>query len=383
MRTERTYLRLKDNKVILGVPKEIKDKENRVSLTPGGAHSLVAAGHRVLVEQGAGEGSGFTDDEYLQSGAEIVPTHADAWNCAELVLKVKEPLASEYPFLRPHLLLFTYLHLAAEAQLTQELMARQVTAIAYETVELDGSLPLLTPMSEVAGKMAIQIAAHYLEKTNGGRGKLLGGVPGVRPADVVIIGAGTVGTAAARVALGMGADVTIVDVNIDRLRYLSEVLHGSLTTVFSNPYNVAEAVKFADVVVGAALIKGAKAPKLVTAEMVKTMTPGSIIVDVAIDQGGSVETIHATTHSNPTFIVDGVVHYGVTNMPGAVPRTSTYALSNATLPYVRRLADGGFAQAVSKNAALGKGVNTFAGQVTYPAVAAAHGLPCRELRELL
>jgi alanine dehydrogenase len=259
-----------------------------------------------------------------------------------------------------------------------------VTAIAYETVELaDGSLPLLTPMSEVAGKMSIQIAAHYLEKTNGGRGKLLGGVPGVRPADVVIVGGGTVGTAAAIVALGMGADVTIVDVNIDRLRYLSEVLHGNLNTVFSNPYNIGEAVKFADVVVGAVLIKGAKAPKLVTREMVVSMTRGSVIVDVAIDQGGSVETIHPTTHTNPVFEVDGVIHYGVTNMPGAVPRTSTYALSNATLPYARQLADLGFARAVGGNAALAKGVNVFAGKVTYPAVADAFGLDCRHVKELL
>ena len=370
--------------MIIGVPKEIKVKENRVSLTPGGAHALVVAGHRVLVETRAGDGSGFTDEEYIQSGAEIVNAHADAWNRADMVLKVKEPLAAESEFLRPDLLLFTYLHLAAEEKLTRELMDKRVMAIAYETVELeDGSLPLLTPMSEVAGKMAIQIAAHYLEKTNGGRGKLLGGVPGVRPADVVILGGGTVGTAAASVALGMGADVTIIDVNIDRLRYLTETLHGKLTTVYSNPYNISEAVKFADAVVGAVLIKGAKAPKLVTREMVKTMTPGSVIVDVAIDQGGSVETIHPTTHTDPTYVIDGVIHYGVTNMPGAVPRTSTYALSNATLPYVRKLADLGFNRAVQSNPALAKGVNVFAGQITYPAVADAFGLKYRALNELV
>ena len=370
--------------MIIGVPKEIKVKENRVSLTPGGAHALVVAGHRVLVETRAGDGSGFTDEEYIQSGAEIVNAHADAWNRADMVLKVKEPLAAESEFLRPDLLLFTYLHLAAEEKLTRELMDKRVMAIAYETVELeDGSLPLLTPMSEVAGKMAIQIAAHYLEKTNGGRGKLLGGVPGVRPADVVILGGGTVGTAAASVALGMGADVTIIDVNIDRLRYLTETLHGKLTTVYSNPYNISEAVKFADAVVGAVLIKGAKAPKLVTREMVKTMTPGSVIVDVAIDQGGSVETIHPTTHTDPTYVIDGVIHYGVTNMPGAVPRTSTYALSNATLPYVRKLADLGFNRAVQSNPALAKGVNVFAGQITYPAVAEAFGLKYRALNELV
>ncbi len=370
--------------MIIGVPKEIKVKENRVSLPPGGAHLLVAAGHRVLVERGAGEGSGFGDAEYQQAGAEVVPTAAEAWKPAEMVLKVKEPLASEYPFLRPQLLLFTYLHLAAEETLTRTLMERQVSAIAYETVELaDGSLPLLTPMSEVAGKMAIQVAAHYMEKTHGGRGKLLGGVPGVRPADVVIVGGGTVGTAAAKVALGMGADVTILDVNVDRLRYLSETLHGSLNTLFSSPYNIATAVQFADVVVGAVLIKGAKAPKLVTREMVQQMTPGSVIVDVAIDQGGSVETIHPTTHSDPTFEVNGVIHYGVTNMPGAVPRTSTYALSNATLPFARELADMGFARAIQRDPALAKGVNVYAGQVTYPAVAEAFGLKARALQELM
>ena len=370
--------------MIIGVPKEIKDKESRVALTPGGAHLLAQSGHRVLVERGAGEGSGFSDDEYAQSGAEIVPTHADAWNRAEMVLKVKEPLPSEYAWLRPDLLLFTYLHLAAEEKLTRELMAKHVTAVAYETVELaDGSLPLLTPMSEVAGKMSVQIAAHYLEKTHGGRGKLLGGVPGVRPADVVIIGGGTVGTAAATVALGMGAAVTIIDNDIDRLRYLSEILHGSLTALYSNPYNIAEAVKFADVVVGAVLVKGAKTPKLVTREMVKAMTPGSVIVDVAIDQGGSVETIRPTTHSDPTYVVDGVIHYGVTNIPGAVPRTSTYALSNATLPYAQKLADLGFLKAITSDSALARGVNVYAGHITYPAVAETFGLEYRPLKDLL
>ncbi len=370
--------------MIIGVPKEIKVKENRVSLTPGGAHLLALAGHRILVERGAGEGSGFSDAEYKEGGAEIVPSAEQAWTQAEMVLKVKEPMPSEYPFLRPDLLLFTYLHLAAEEKLTRALMEKRVQAIAYETVELpDGSLPLLTPMSEVAGKMAIQVAAHYLEKTQGGRGKLIGGVPGVRPADVVVVGGGTVGTAAAQVALGMGADVTILDIQIDRLRYLAQVLHGSLTTLYSSPYNIANAVQFADVVVGAVLIKGAKAPKLVTRAMVQTMTPGSVIVDVAIDQGGSVETIHPTTHSEPIFEVNGVIHYGVTNMPGAVPRTSTYALSNATLPYVRELADFGFAAAVKRDPALAKGVNVLAGQVTYPAVAEAFGLKYRSLQEMM
>jgi alanine dehydrogenase len=370
--------------MIIGVPKEIKDKENRVAVTPAGAHLLTQAGHRVLVEKSAGEGSGFADSAYAQSGAELVPTAEAAWSSADLVLKVKEPIPAEYPFLRPRLLLFTYLHLAADATLTRVLLDREVTAIAYETVErADGSLPLLTPMSEVAGKMAIQVAAHYLEKTQGGRGKLLGGVPGVRAADVVILGGGTVGTAAAQVALGMGADVTILDVNLDRLRYLTEILHGHLTTLASNPAHIAEAVRFADVVIGAVLIKGAKAPKLVTRAMVETMTPGSVIIDVAIDQGGSVETMHPTTHSQPTFLVDGVIHYGVTNMPGAVPRTSTYALSNATLPYARLLADHGFPGAIKESPALALGVNTFAGSVTYPAVADAWHLPCRPLNELL
>jgi alanine dehydrogenase len=370
--------------MIIGVPKEIKDKENRVALTPGGAYALVVAGHRVLVERGAGEGSGFTDAEYAQSGAEIVPTHADAWKRVEMVIKVKEPLESEFPLLRENLVLFTYLHLAAEEKLTRELMTKRVASIAYETVELaDGSLPLLTPMSEVAGKMSIQIAAHYLERTNGGRGKLMGGVPGVRPADVVVIGGGTVGTAAAKVALGMGADVTIIDKDLNRLRYLSEVLHGSLTTLASNPFNIAEAIKFADVVVGAVLVKGAKAPKLVTREMVAGMTPGSVIVDVAIDQGGSVETIRPTTHTNPTYVVDGVIHYGVTNMPGAVPRTSTYALSNATLPYAQKLANLGFDHAIKSDPALARGVNVFKGEITYAAVAEAFGLAYRPLNELL
>lgn len=370
--------------MIIGVPKEIKDKESRVAMTPGGAHTLVGAGHTVLVEANAGAGSGFADSEYVDSGAEVVSSPKDVWNRASMVLKVKEPPPTEYTYLRPGLLLFTYLHLAAEEKLTRVLMERNVTAIAYETVELgDGSLPLLTPMSEVAGKMAIQVAAHYLEKTNGGRGKLLGGVPGVRPADVVILGGGTVGTAAAMVALGMGADVTIIDVNIDRLRYLSEVLHGSLTTLFSTPYNIGEAVRFCDVLVGAVLIKGAKAPKLVTVEMVRTMTPGSVIVDVAIDQGGSVATIHPTTHSQPVYDVGGVIHYGVTNMPGAVPRTSTYALSNATLPYVKELADCGFPQALQCRPALARGVNVHAGELTYPAVAQAFGLPFRPIDQVL
>lgn len=369
--------------MIIGVPKEIKDNEYRVAMTPGGARQLVEAGHQVWVETNAGEGSGFPDAQYQAAGAKVVPTNADAWG-AQMVVKVKEPQPVEYEFMRPDMVLFTYLHLAAEERLTREMMARGLTGIAYETVELpNGHLPLLTPMSEVAGRMAIQIGAQYLEKMNGGRGKLLGGVPGVRPADVVIIGAGVVGTNAAQMALGMGAHVFIVDINLDRLRYLDEVMGGRLTTLSSNPLNIAEAVRRADLVVGAVLIKGAKAPKLVTREMISTMIPGSVVVDVAVDQGGCVETTHPTTHSNPTFLVDGVVHYCVANMPGAVPRTSTYALSNATLPYAVRLANMGAEAAVRADPALAKGVNTHKGKITYPRVAEAFGLEYTPLETLL
>jgi alanine dehydrogenase len=337
----------------------------------------------VWIETGAGEGSGFPDEQYQAVGAKIVPTSADAWS-AHMVVKVKEPQPSEYGFMRPDLVLFTYLHLAAEERLTREMMARGLTGIAYETVETpNGQLPLLTPMSEVAGRMAVQVGAHYLEKMNGGRGKLLGGVPGVRAADVIIIGAGVVGTNAAQVALGMGAHVVIIDINLDRLRYLSEVLPGRLTTLSSNPLSVAEAVRRADLLVGAVLIKGAKAPKLVTREMISTMNPGSVVVDVAVDQGGCIETTHPTTHSNPTFLVDGVVHYCVANMPGAVPRTSTYALSNATLPYVCTLADLGAEGAIRADPGLAQGVNTYQGKITYPAVADAFDLDYVPLETLL
>lgn len=370
--------------MIIGIPKEIKDNEYRVSLTPAGAHMLAQAGHRVLIETGAGESSGFPDSEYIAAGAETVPSHADAFEQAEMVMKVKEPLPQEYDFLRENLLLFTYLHLAAEKELTHALMESGTTAIAYETVQLPGgSLPLLTPMSEVAGRMSIQVAARYLEKTSGGRGKLLGGVPGVLPADVVIIGGGTVGINAAQMALGMGASVLILDINTDRLRYLSEVLHGNLLTLASNPLNVAEAVKRADVVIGAVLLPGAKAPCLVTREMISTMKPGSVIVDVAVDQGGCIETTRPTSHSDPIFVVDGVIHYCVTNMPGAVPRTSTYALSNATLPYAVKLANKGFTDAVKEDPALAKGVNVHRGYITYPAVAASFGMQYRLLEEML
>jgi alanine dehydrogenase len=370
--------------MIIGIPKEVKDNEYRVSLTPGGTETLTQAGHTVLVQAGAGEGSGFADQEYAEAGANIVSGAAQAWKQAEMVMKVKEPLLQEFEFLREGLLLYTYLHLAAEPEVTKQLLERKVTAIAYETVQLpNGSLPLLTPMSEVAGRMAVQVAAHYLEKMNGGRGKLLGGVPGVRPADVVVIGGGTVGVNAAMMALGMGAHVTIIDVNADRLRYLDEVLHGRFTTLSSNPRNVADSVRHADVVIGGVLLPGAKAPHLVTREMIKTMAPGSVVVDVAIDQGGCVETARPTSHSDPVYVVDGVIHYCVTNMPGAVPRTSTYALSNATLRYAVKLADLGFVEAVKSDIALAKGVNTYAGHVTCDGVAIAHGLECKPLVELL
>lgn len=370
--------------MIIGVPKEIKDNEYRVSLPPGGAESLVHGGHQVLIQRGAGLGSGFSDEQYARSGARILDTAGEVYGAAELILKVKEPLPKEYPLLREGMLLFTYLHLAADEGLTRALVEKKVTAIAYETVQLaSGALPLLTPMSEVAGRMAVQIGAHYLEQTQGGRGILLGGVPGVLPANVVIIGGGTVGTNAAQVALGMGARVTVIDINLDRLRYLSEVLRGSLNTVASNRRNIAEAVRRAELVIGAVLIPGAKAPRLVTRDMIATMAPGSVVIDVAVDQGGCIETSHPTTHSAPTYRVQGVIHYAVPNMPGAVPRTSTYALSNATLPYAMRLADSGFAAAVQKDAALRLGVNIHAGHITYKAVADAFDMPYRPIEELL
>lgn len=369
--------------MIVGVPREIKDNEYRVAMPPGGVRQLVEAGHTVRVQTSAGEGSGFADQQYEDAGATIAKTPADAWD-AELVIKVKEPQPSEYAYLRPDLVLFTYLHLAADEGLTREMIESGVTGIAYETVELpNGHLPLLTPMSEVAGRMAVQVGAHYLEKMNGGRGKLLGGVPGVRPADVVIIGGGVVGTNAAHVALGMGAHTIMIDIDLDRLRYLSEVLSGNLTTLSSNSHNIAEAVKRADLVIGAVLIKGAKAPTLVTRDMIATMKPGSVAIDVAVDQGGCIETTHATTHSHPTFFVDGVLHYCVANMPGAVPRTSTYGLSNATLPYVLELANEGVDAAIRGDESLARGVNTYNGKLTYPAVAEAFNVEYTALNKLL
>jgi alanine dehydrogenase len=368
--------------MIVGTPKEIKDGEQRVALTPWGVAALAKAGHTVLVESAAGQGSGFADGEYQAAGAQIVPDPSQVW-AAELVVKVKEPLPSEYGHLREGQILFTFLHLAAEPELTRALLDRRVTAIAYETVRLpDGALPLLAPMSEVAGRMAPQVAAHYLQHTEGGRGKLLGGVAGVAPGHVVILGAGTVGTNAARVALGMGALVTLADINLERLRYLDLVMHGRLVTMASGPSMIEEAVRTADAVIGAVLVPGDRAPVLVTKDTVASMAPGAVIVDVAVDQGGCIATSRMTSHSAPTYIEHRVVHYGVPNMPGAVPRTSTMALCSATLPYVRLLADLGIA-AVRSNAALAQGVNTYAGMITHPSVAAALDQDVAPLEALL
>ncbi|MFC4184111.1 alanine dehydrogenase [Saccharococcus thermophilus] len=356
--------------MIIGVPKEIKNNENRVAITPAGVMSFVQAGHTVLVEKDAGIGSGFTNEDYASAGAQIIEQAQDVWTNADMIMKVKEPLPSEYGYFRPGLILFTYLHLAAEPELTQALKEKGVIAIAYETVQVGRTLPLLTPMSEVAGRMAAQIGAQFLEKPYGGKGILLGGVPGVSRGKVTIIGGGTVGTNAAKVAVGLGADVTIIDLNADRLRELDDIFGHQITTLMSNPMNIAQAVAEADLVIGAVLIPGAKAPKLVTEDMVKAMKPGSVIVDVAIDQGGIVETSdHVTTHDNPTYVKHGVVHYAVANMPGAVPRTSTLALTNVTLPYALQIANKGVHQAIADNHALKLGVNVANGEITYEAVA--------------
>jgi len=366
----------------IGIPTEIKDNEYRVALTPGSVQILVQAGHQVLVETSAGEGSGFSDDQYRSSGAELLSVAAAVWEGASMVMKVKEPQPTEYAYLKKNLILFTYLHLAAEPELTRELLKSGTDAIAYETVQMDsGALPLLMPMSEVAGRMSVQVIAHYLEKENGGRGKLLGGVPGVRPGDVVILGGGIVGSNAAKMALGIGAHVTIIDNNADRLRYLDEVLHGNLTTLGSNVQNIADSVHHADGVVGSILVPGARAPKLVSREMVAAMKPGSVIVDVAIDQGGCVETSHPTKHSDPVYRVYDVIHYGVTNMPGAVPRTSTYALNNVTLPYALKIAHSGLKDALRTDPSLARGVNTLEGRLTSRPVAEAHGLEYAPLAE--
>lgn len=359
--------------MIIGVPKEIKTGEQRVALTPAGVHALVDHGHRVLIESGAGMGSGFRDDDYTQLGATLRPADA-VWSEAEMVLKVKEPIKAEYPRLRAEQTLFTYLHLAAVPELTRALQKAGTVAIAYETVQrADGSLPLLTPMSEVAGRLAVQEGAYHLGKAHGGRGILLSGVPGVPPGNVVILGAGTVGLNALRMAVGLGGDVSILDVNVDRLRHVDDLYRGQVVTVVSNAFNIARLAQRADLLVGAVLVAGARAPILVPDATVKTMKEGSVIVDVAVDQGGCVETMHPTTLAEPIYRVHGVVHYGVANMPALVPRTSTFALTNATLPYVVELAGKGVAAALRGNPALAKGLNVCRGRITYPGVAESVG----------
>jgi alanine dehydrogenase len=356
--------------MIIGVPKEIKNNENRVAITPAGVASFLKSGHEVIIEAGAGLGSGFADEDYVGAGAKILPLAKDVWASANMIMKVKEPLPSEYEYFRSDLVLFTYLHLAAEPGLAKALVEKKVTSIAYETVEVNRTLPLLTPMSEVAGRMAVQIGAQFLEKSKGGAGVLLGGVPGVKPGKVTIIGGGVVGTNAAKIAKGLGADVTIVDLSAQRLRELDDIFGSGVKTLMSNSFNIAEAVAESHLVIGAVLIPGAKAPKLVTEDMVKAMKPGSVIVDVAIDQGGIFETVdRITTHDNPTYVKHDVVHYAVANMPGAVPRTSTIALTNVTIPYALEIANRGVYQAVGQNVALQRGVTTMHGLVTYEAVA--------------
>lgn len=362
--------------MIVGLPQEIKDNEYRVGLTPAGVRALTDAGHNVIVEKSAGEGSGFDDGLYQKAGAQIIDSADDVWARAEMIVKVKEPIEPEYPRMREGQLLFTYLHLAPDRKLTQELLTRKVTGIAYETItDRRGSLPLLTPMSEVAGRMAIQVGAHYLEKMSGGRGILLGGVPGVPAARVVIIGGGVVGTNAAKIAVGMGAHVTIIDNNLDRLRELDDIFLSKISTLASSAYMIHDAISTADLIVGAVLVPGAAAPMLVTKNMLQDVPNGAVIVDVAVDQGGCIETTHPTTHSNPTYYVEGVLHYCVANMPGAVPRTSTFALTNATLPYALKLANKGFFEAIRSDDGLKAGVNTYAGHCTYEAVAASQRLP--------
>lgn len=370
--------------MIIGVPKEIKASEYRVALTPAGVTMLKAAGHKVIVETKAGEGSGFEDRDYELEGAEIRGNASEVWGEADMIMKVKEPLKEEFSYFREGLILFTYLHLAAAPELTRALMDSGVTGIAYETIQLpNGSLPLLTPMSEVAGRMAVQVGSQFLEAFNGGRGVLLGGVPGVPPAEVVIIGGGIVGTNAAKIALGMGANVVILEKSTDRMRYLDDVFGGRLRTIMSSPYNIAEAVGRADLLIGAVLIPGAKAPHLVTETMVQSMKKGSVIVDVAVDQGGSIATVdRPTTHKDPIYMKHGVVHYAVANIPGAVPRTSTFALTNVTMPYALDLASRGW-EAIKGSVPLQKGVNTHRGTVTYEPVAAATGLPYTPLQRWL
>ncbi len=356
----------------IGIPKEVKNNENRVALTPSGVLSLVQKGHEVYVETGAGIGSGITDDMYKESGARIVYTASEAWK-QELIVKVKEPQKEEFALMQEGQLLFTYLHLAAEKEVTEALLEKKITGIAYETIQTkNGELPLLTPMSEIAGRMSVQIGVHFLEKINGGKGVLVGGVPGVNKANVVIIGGGIVGTNAAKIAIGMGANVTLLDINIQRLRELEVMFDGKIKTLASNEYNISQQVRDADLLIGAVLIPGAKAPRLVTDEMVQSMEKGSVIIDVAVDQGGSIETIdHITTHEHPIYEKHGVLHYAVANIPGAVPKTATYALTNMTLPYIERLATYGLEAYAQQNVAFSKGINTYNGHIVHEAVAKA------------
>ncbi len=362
--------------MVIGVPKEIKTNENRVALVPAGAEALVGQGHSVLIEQGAGVGSGVPDDSYVAAGAKMIATADEVWKQADMIMKVKEPIAVEWPRMRAGQVIYTYFHFAAAEDLTQAVIKSKAIAVAYETVQPDsGELPLLTPMSEVAGRMAVQQGAKYLEKVFGGTGVLLGGVPGVAPGEVVILGGGVVGINAAKMAAGLGAHVTILDISLDRLRYLDDVLPKNVDTLYSNRFNILEAIRRADLVIGAVLLPGAKAPHLVKRADLKTMRPGAVIVDVAVDQGGCVETIKPTTHENPTYFVDGILHYGVANMPGGVPRTSTLALTNATLSYGLKLAKLGWKEACRRDSALAKGLNVVEGKVVYPGVAEAFGLP--------
>ncbi len=367
--------------MLIGVPTEVKNRENRVGIVPGGVRVLKEAGHDIIIQKGAGIGASIPDDLYVEAGAQIVDTAEDVWGRAEMVMKVKEPIAQEYTLMREGQILYTYLHLAAVPELTTALVDKKVSAIAYETIEAkDGSLPLLTPMSEVAGRMSVQVGAQCLQKHRGGKGVLLGGVPGVKRGRVVIIGGGVVGINAAKMAIGLGAQVTIMDVDAQRLAYLDDIFGNNISTLMSNPENVSHAVSEADLVVGAVLIAGAKAPKLVTKEMIARMEPGSVVVDVAIDQGGCIETIKPTTHDDPVFVEEDVIHYGVTNIPGDVPKTSTYALTNVTLRYAIELASKGLTKALEENPLLRKGLNTYDGAVTYKAVAEALDMPFSEYK---
>lgn len=370
--------------MIIGVPKEIKNNENRVALTPAGVSEFVKAGHTVYIQKTAGEGSGFEDNEYVEAGAKMLPTIEEVYGIAEMIIKVKEPIASEYALIKPDQLLFTYFHFASSEELTHAMIKSNAVCLAYETVEKpDRSLPLLVPMSEVAGRMSIQEGAKFLEKPMGGRGILLGGVPGVKPAEVVVLGGGIVGTQAAKMAAGLGAHVVIMDVSLPRMRQLNDIMPANVQTEFSNDYNIRKAIKTADLVIGGVLIPGAKAPKLITKEMLPIMKKGAVIVDVAIDQGGCFETSKATTHENPTYVIDNVIHYCVANMPGAVPFTSTLALTNATLPYALQLANKGWKDACNQNPELKLGLNVVNGKVVYQGVSDAFNLPYTEVESIL